>query len=201
MTLKTPFLLVARLVLRLGADGPFRHLNWATASRSPALPPVIVLLSSLSLSACVIPIGPQFQDPPAAQNFAPTITDSNPVNGAIVQTKTFRVTFFDPNLSDDLHVRWIADYPSYGPNSRLLMAPDFLASPTATTAQKLDTSITIDCIASNLALMLTQHQIMVIIADRPFLMGDNLPLDRKLTALPDDAGRVEAHWTLNLECK
>ncbi|HVR63445.1 MAG TPA: hypothetical protein VMU50_16205 [Polyangia bacterium] len=180
----------------------------AIGARSPARVSVIVLLSSVLNSGCVVPVGPQFQDPPAAQNFAPTITDSSPVDGYIVFTKTdpnasatFRVTFSDPNLSDTLYVRWLADYPPFSANSRILSSPAPLApSQTATTPQKQETSVTVDCNVSNLALTLTQHQIMVIIADRDFLTN-NQTQDHRLTALPEDAGYVEAHWMLNLECK
>lgn len=200
MTPKPPLFSVARHVLCLGVYGPLRRFGWAVIAPLASLR-VIVFLSSLLTSACVVPIGPQFQDPPAAQNFAPTITDSFPPNGEIVMTKNFRVTVSDPNLADFLHVRWIADYPPYGPNSRLLAAPDLPNSATATTPLRQETSITVDCLSSNLSLGLMQHQIMVIIADRPFLTDDNLPQDRKLTSLPDDAGHVEAHWTLQLECK
>lgn len=174
----------------------------AIGVRLAAWIPVIVLLSWLTNSGCVLPVGPQFQDPPAAQNYAPTFTNVNPVNGKIVTTTTFSVTFVDPNLSDDLHVEWIADYPPYTANTRSLIQPQTLPhSMTATTPVQQDSSVMVDCAHSNLAPGLTQHQIMVIVADREFLSPDAQPQDRKLTALPDGAGSVEAHWILTLECK
>ncbi|MEA2696143.1 MAG: hypothetical protein QOI66_414, partial [Myxococcales bacterium] len=164
MTLKPALSPVARRVL-------YRIVS-AIARRSPSFTSLVTLLLSLSLSlssACVIPLAPEFEDPPAAQNIAPIITDSFPINGAVVSTRSsadFRVTVFDPNSSDDLHVRWIADYPPYGPNTRLLRSPDL---PHGMTASFQQTDITIDCINSNLALGLAQHQIMMIVADQLFL--------------------------------
>jgi hypothetical protein len=196
MTLKPALSAVARRVL-------YRVVS-AIAERSSSFTSLVILLLSLSLSlssACVVPLAPQFEDPPAAQNIAPIIRDPFPTNGAVVNTQTsrdFRVTVFDPNASDDLHVRWIADYPPYGPNTRLLGSPDL---PHGMTASPQTTEITIDCINSNLALGVPQHQIMVIIADQTFLPTDNQPLDSKLTALPKSAGSAEAHWTLNLLCQ
>jgi hypothetical protein len=195
MTPKPAFLAVARPVL----------CRWLSTFAAHARCRLAVTALLLSLPcACVIPLAPDFQDPPAAQNFAPVITDSFPDNGAVVTATMvptmFRVTVSDPNLNDDLHVRWIADYPPFSANSRRLLDRDIPPS-NAATPQSTDVSITIDCLTSTLALGLTQHQIMVFIADRDFLPGDNQPLDRKLTALPDTAGHAEAHWILNLECK
>jgi hypothetical protein len=196
MTLNSALLPVARHVLY--------RISSAIAWRSRPLTSLVTLLLSLSLSlpcACVVPLAPEFEDPPATRNFAPVISDPFPINGEVVSTQTsrdFRVTVSDPNPSDDLHVRWIADYPPYGPNTRLLRSPDL---PHGMTAAPQQTDITVDCINSNLALGVPQHQIMVIVADQPFLPTDNQPLDSKLTALPKSAGSAEAHWTLNLVCQ
>ena len=161
---------------------------------------MVAFLFSLPF-ACVIPLAPEFEDPPAAQNFAPEISDYSPPDGEIVATKMFRVTVSDPNPSDNLHVRWISDYPPYSPNSRLLKTVDPPNAASSNSPPAYVTDLTVDCSLSNLALGLTQHQITVVIADRDFLPADNQPLDTKLTALPDKAKRAEAHWILNLECK
>src|SRR5215471_15875644 len=80
------------------------------------------------MSACILPVAPEFQDPPASENFGPVITDSSPALGSVV-TKVggaplppFRVTITDPNLGDNLHVRWLADYPPRSNNTRTLVA-------------------------------------------------------------------------------
>ena len=152
-------------------------------------------------SACVLPLAPEFEDPPAAQNFAPLIVDSFPVNGAVVSTPMFRVTVDDPNVADDLYVRWIADFPPFDEDSRRL-GDDVKLSPPAAGTLRRDAVLLVDCTLHALARQTTTHQIMVVVADRPFLPPDQeTSLDRKLTSLPKDAPRAEAHWTLNLECK
>lgn len=153
-------------------------------------------------SACVLPLAPEFEDPPAAQNFAPVIVDSFPVNGAVVSTPMFRVTVDDPNVADDLYLRWIADFPPFSDSSRRL-GDDIKLSPPAAGTLRPDAVLSVDCTLHALAKMTTTHQIMIVVADRPFRSPDQEPsLERKLTSLPPGvAKRAEAHWTLNLECK
>lgn len=152
-------------------------------------------------SACVLPLAPVFEDPPAAQNFAPVIVDSFPVNGKVVSTPMFRVTVDDPNIGDELFVRWIADFPPYTENSRPL-GDDVRVPPPAVGTLRPDVSRTIDCVLHSLVKNVPTHHIMVVVADRKFRPPDQeTDLDRKLTSLPKDAPRAEAHWTLNLECK
>jgi hypothetical protein len=151
-------------------------------------------------SACVLPLAPEFEDPPAAQNFAPLIVDSFPVNGAVVSTPMFRVTVDDPNVADVLYVRWIADFPPFNDSSRRL-GDDVKLPPPATGMFRPDVVLNVDCTLHALARTTTTHQIMVVVADRPFRPPDQeTSLDRKLTSLPIGAPRAEAHWTLNLEC-
>ena len=189
MTATTRLPLVARMLLRSG------------------------LLSLVSvMSACVLPIAPEFQDPPAEANFAPVILDgSDPPIGWVVTAPTpesiptFTVFVSDPNLEDDLHVRWIADYPPNTANTRD-MVPDFPVTHSSN-GLPLDqpVSVTPSCSAHNLA-KIPQHQIMVVVADGEF---DNSPppvgMPVDLTKLKDVDGRddrkkVIATWTLNLEC-
>jgi hypothetical protein len=154
-----------------------------------------------SLSACVLPIAPEFEDPPAAQNFAPQIVDTVPINGSPVSTTTFRVVFTDPNIADTLWVRWIADFPPHTTNSRLLIERQFPPSQTQTGVPlPQEDEFTVGCVTHSLA-KTAQHQIMAIVADRQFRSPEEqIPLDRRLSAVPPDALTNEAHWILNLDC-
>src|SRR4051812_34931695 len=73
------------------------------------------------MSGCVVPVTPAFQDPPASQNYAPVFLNVDPEIGAVVTRSAFLVTVTDPNVGDDLYVRWIADYPPYSNNTRTLL--------------------------------------------------------------------------------
>jgi len=78
----------------------------------------------LSTSACIIPLGPDFQDPVAEPNDPPFFESASPDFGSIVTPPatsplTFAVTLTDPNVGDDLYIEWQADYP--GVNHRPLV--------------------------------------------------------------------------------
>jgi hypothetical protein len=153
------------------------------------------------MSACVLPIAPEFQDPPASENYAPIIVDSDPPLGMRVTATAgkltpFSVTVTDPNVGDTLHVRWIVDYPPFSTNTRVLQE-DFPVppSPSPTTVTQ-----NIGCAESTLS-VLASHTVMAIIADRGFMQS-------MLPPAPVDLGRVQAEglkavavWTLDLECQ
>ena len=83
---------------------------------------LFILLAS-HLSACIIPIAPEWQDPLAAENVAPRFIESTPPFGSIDLTvppdgaASMLVVVTDPNVRDDLHVRLVADFPRWIPTS------------------------------------------------------------------------------------
>jgi hypothetical protein len=160
------------------------------------------------MSACVLPIAPEFQDQPSSANLSPAISDAVPLIGMIVdgtpaRVPTFTVSVTDPNLGDNLHVRFLADYPPDTANTRTLVRDNEIDHSTAGKPILQDVSATPSCNTDNLA-KIPQHQIMAIVADRPF--DDSPPpagMAPDLTKLldPDGQGKkVIATWTLNLEC-
>jgi hypothetical protein len=75
------------------------------------------------MSACIIPLAPDFQDPPPVPaSPAPALSGFMPQNfGSTVSIPaTFGATAIDPNLADTLYVRWIIDYPPYTANTLVL---------------------------------------------------------------------------------
>jgi hypothetical protein len=155
----------------------------------------------LAMPACVLPIAPEFQDPPASENYAPVIVDSDPPLGMTVtstpgQLTPFSVTVSDPNVGDTLHVRWIVDFPPFSTNTRVLQE-DFPVppSPSPTTVTQ-----NIGCAESTLS-VLPSHTVMAIIADRPFEASQPPPAPVDLGRLPPDGLKTVAVWTLDLECQ
>jgi hypothetical protein len=66
------------------------------------------------LSACVLPIGPDFQDPPAVPNYEPYFQGVFPdaeTTHQLLPPDKFDIVLGDPNPTDRLSVRWIANYP------------------------------------------------------------------------------------------
>jgi hypothetical protein len=158
------------------------------------------------MSACVLPITPEFQDPPASANYAPVIVSAMPDIGSIVTATnpsavpTFTVFVTDPNLGDELHVRWIADFPPETANTRFL-EKDFPITPSSGMAPSGNSSVTPGC-TGDLA-NIPQHQIMAVVADRLFddtLPPMGTPIDLTKLAKPEGK-KVIATWILNLDCQ
>jgi hypothetical protein len=161
-----------------------------------------ISICALSLmSACVLPIGPDFQDPLSSPNYAPYFVDTLPLAGSIVTATStvpqFRVTVQDPNGGDDLQVRWIADYPPFTDNTRVILTTPILHAASGV-SQPQDAFVTPNCTIDSLA-KIPSHQLYVVVADRPFLdpvAGE--PVD--VEALPPDGRKDSRSWTLDLDC-
>jgi hypothetical protein len=152
---------------------------------------------------CVLPLAPSFDDPPAERNYAPTLVDFRPVQG-FVSPGPLTVTVSDPNVGDDLVVRWIVEYPPYN-SDRTRGLPDDPFIHSADGKQLLKPSErNISCLS--LAQGISAHPITALISDRAFLCcdalhdGANLTAEEKLTKLPSNALSVEAHWVVNASC-
>lgn len=188
---KSPQFGLARSVLGSALRSVLRY-------RAPAL---TLGLSMLSLSGCVLPLSPDFQDPPAPQNYAPQIISAEPLQGSIGTSTTFMITVKDQDLSSDIWIRWIGEYPPYSVSSRPLTDQDVMFSHSINGQPLVDsTSVTVNCF--ELA-PLMQHPIMALVSDRAFLPRDtpDVSLETLLTgASSSDAQMAEAHWVLNLDC-
>jgi hypothetical protein len=156
---------------------------------------VPALLAGL-VGGCVIPVGPQFQDPLAAQNYAPRITDVKPA-GTVTSNTHFEVTVTDPNVGDSLFVRWIANYPDLQASSTTLK--DQIFSPHADGSPLSEqASLDVDCddlASASAENSVGRHQIRIVVADRAFASG-TVPSDRVSAGGLADWN----DWTLNLSC-
>lgn len=152
------------------------------------------------MSACIIPTTPDFQDPLAGTNYAPYIVSATPDFGSIVasQTPTFTVTATDLNIGDDLHFRWLADYPSTSGNYRTLVEDSVhVHSQDGTPLQATD-RFAVDCAADNLAMTADgQHRIEAIVADRAFVQN---PSDGKLDEVVEPGLVTRAFWIIQVAC-
>jgi hypothetical protein len=159
----------------------------------------MALLASISsMSACVVPLAPSFQDPPGEPNVAPYIVSSaNQDFGTFFQIPPaglpVAVTVSDQNAGDDLHYRWVIDYPPFSTtNTRpqtdvTIMAPVVIAQPL---------SFVVSC-ALNPAPNLAVHQLELIVADRPFDKTNTKVLD----AVTEDGLVAHANWTFQISCQ
>jgi hypothetical protein len=159
-------------------------------------------LAALALAATACSGG----TPAPSMNFAPMFIDATPAIGTMVQgipsaVPRFQVVVSDPNAEDDLHIRWIADFPPSTADTRVMISDELIPHRPDGKVIDVTVSLTPDCLTHALATIL-QHQIMVVVADRPF--DDSPPpagMSVDLTKLADPDGReVIATWTLDLEC-
>jgi hypothetical protein len=165
--------------------------------RSLPLPALCSL--AVTMSACVLPIAPEFQDPPASENYAPVFLNTDPPAGSVVSATPSTVPMFnlliqDPNVNDDLEVRWIVDYPPITAATSVMVT---IPVPHTTTGQLPEVPpFQPNCVLHHIGPGKT-HQLYVVVADRKFeLPGDPVDLER----LPKDAKTNSRSWILNLDC-
>jgi len=158
-----------------------------------------VIGSSIFMSACVLPLAPEFQDPPASANYSPFFITTEPEIGAIVTTPSFRVVVSDPNIGDNLVARWIANFPPATGDTRVIKDDPIPHS--ADGKPLFATSMAAPVCIRDLVANLTSHRIMVVIADRPFddFVKPGSP-DIDFARLSGDALKVVGTWTLDKAC-
>jgi hypothetical protein len=158
---------------------------------------VALLASVSSMSACVVPIAPTFQDPPSEPNIAPYIVSNGPDFGTFFQVPPagfpVAVTVSDQNAVDPLNYRWVIDYPPFSTTNTRPQQVQTIPAPVVV-GQPL--SFTVSC-ALNPAPNLAVHQLDFIVADRPFDQSNPKVLD----AVTNGGLPVQANWTFQISCQ
>jgi hypothetical protein len=149
--------------------------------------PIAVISSA---PACIIPIGPDFQDPDGIPNAQPQIVDPNPDWGAEVIGTTshlFQFTVTDQNPTDDLFLQLVVDDMVRG-----TISPGMVSHRQDGSLLHQLIQATVRCI--DVDTTLARHRVKAAVADRMF--DDNRPL-----VLSDSAGQMDIiSWTLNMNC-
>ena len=151
------------------------------------------------MSACITPAGPEFQDPPGIPDSPPYIVKATPEIGSMTSTMTatFSIIISDPNVQDDLHVRWLVDWPETVPGSHLTLNRDDPFPHDVNGKRLMGTSTeTIDCNVTT-PRPFPVHRVMAVVADRKF---DDDPAQNDITAVVDDGGRAFATWVWSVTC-
>lgn len=153
------------------------------------------------LSACVIPIGPEFREP--EPNHPPALVSASPQAGENAPgTSEFNILVSDANLGDTLHVRWFYDYP---PFSRLLTrrapgADEILPPPRDGNPVRALRAFRPSCVAHNVAPGLPTHQLLLLVADRPFAPPAEASERYPYHAVSEGGALLAVSWTLALDC-
>jgi hypothetical protein len=152
---------------------------------------------SLWLSACVVPVGPQFEDPPG--NASPFLASSTPAAGSVLSASapTIEVTLGDPNLDDILEGRWLIDYPPCGSISRLALE---FRRPATGTLTREPVRFVPSCSEHLIASGLESHRVTLSVADRAFIPQAQAAPDLCLDSVQAEGLLVRATWILNLVC-
>ena len=158
---------------------------------------VALLASVSSMSACVVPIAPSFQDPPSEPNVAPYIVSNGPDFGTFIQVPPagfpVAVTVSDQNAGDTLNYRWVIDYPPFSTTNTRPQTVEMIPAPVVV-GKPL--SFTVNC-ALNPAPNLAVHQLDFIVADQPFDLSNTRVLDAAT-----NGGLVsQANWTFQISCQ
>lgn len=153
----------------------------------------------LLASACVLPIGPQFEDPPG--NTSPFLASSNPTLGSVLTgtSPVIEVVVGDDNLSDALIGRWFIDYPPFD-EAVTRMVNEFRLPPTGKT-ERGKVLFAPNCAEDQIAPGMASHRISLSVADRPFLPEEQSPPSLRLDSVPEEGFVLRATWILNLTCE
>jgi hypothetical protein len=157
-------------------------------------------------AACVIPLAPEFEEEP---NLPPFLVSANPPVGSVVSRSdgdpVFQVVIEDPNGGDQLHARWIIDYPPFDRNSSRTARED--RPPPAGEGRRNRHPIVFapNCLLHSIAPTTTRHRLMLAVSDRPFLEPDRgmvlPPPDRPLDAIEPGAYLLPLAWSFDMDCR
>jgi hypothetical protein len=164
--------------------------------RSSASLTAALLAGAAALPACVIPVGPNFTDPVTTPDAPPYFVKALPNQGSlVVGPQSFQVWVTDQNPSDDLTVRWFADFPPVQGNTRPIgVNVGFIPASADGTVQTTLLEADVDCATDNLAPAVDQHTITVVVSNSKGITD--------LTTTPfDGSHEVTATWSLLLQCR
>jgi hypothetical protein len=169
---------------------------------------LVLLASASSMSACIIPVAPNFQDPPSVPDSGPFLSGFSPKSfGELVTVpvpggQVFSANVTDQNVIATLFVRWAVDYPpltdgvTYSQDQAPIQPSSDRQVKTTTITQLIDCSWIRQPVTST-------HQVELIVADSDFVDSSTfgLPADRKLDTTRDPNGLVAyALWPIVISC-
>jgi hypothetical protein len=172
----------------------------ASALKVPALMPLAALMT---ISGCVLPLGPEFE---GDRNLPPFLVSVTPPQASIVSVEGRNVAFHlvveDPNPRDTLYVRWLIDYPLYNPAVSRIVEGAPLPPVTDGTSRRTIAPFTPDCLFHQIAHTGGEHRLLLAVSDRPFYppQSNSAPPGENLDAAPEDAGVLRMSWTFILDC-
>lgn len=154
---------------------------------------LLLLLVASPMSACIIPAGPEFQDPIGVPDSPPYLVAVSPDQGlTVARDDPFVVQPGDLNVDDPIFVKWITEFPPFVPN----VTNDLMTDPIAPSADGSPTrrpsKFTPSCTRVNP--FVSAHQIVALISDRPFTSAG-------LVTTESTFKPIQVSWTWQQTCQ
>jgi hypothetical protein len=152
----------------------------------------LLLLAVAPTPACIIPVGPEWQDPLGSPNAPPQIFVLNPEPDTVAVTATptnpfnFRIVVTDVNVTDSLEIKWLIDgddTPHATPKV-----------PANGTQQRTLSEKTVNCASDIDDKSLPSHLVKAVVADRGFVEGSKPPI------VSNSGLSTDIKWILNMTC-
>jgi len=153
---------------------------------------LLLLFAVASTPACILPVGPEWQEPFGSPNAPPQIFVLNPEPDTVEVSATptlpfsFRIIVTDVNVTDSLEIRWFIDGDDT-PHG----LPKVLANGTQ---QRTLSEKTVHCATDVHDKSLTSHLVKAVVADRAFVEGSNPP------SVSNSGLSIDIKWILNMTC-
>jgi hypothetical protein len=161
-----------------------------------------LVLLPMGLSACVVPVGPEWTDP--ERNSPPKIESAVPAVGSVLSTDSdadlpllVSVSLEDQNSRDRLFVRWIIDYPPFSEEATRLALTTIL--PGGDTTQRPTLYFAPNCTDHRIASGFSNHRLLFAASDVPFASDEPNPTNPD--AVSDGSFPTEGVWQFKMECQ
>jgi hypothetical protein len=154
-----------------------------------------VMLLGLATGGCILPLAPEFEEELRAPPFVVT---SKPAFGSMVGASetVFEVEVQDPNATDDLHVRWVIDFPPYDENLSRKIDYSIQKNRGPGQVNRHRVAFSPNCLLHLITPAVSQHRLMLLISDRPFEEAPMVP-----DKVPTDAHLLRVVWMFAKECR
>ena len=165
----------------------------------PGLAALMLLILASASAGCILPLAPEFQ---AVENAHPFVVRADPLIGSEVMSEdaVFVVTIQDPNPGDTLYARWLIDYPRFDAAvSREARTDSLPPTPEPPNEQLL--RFQPDCTEHNISQVGSEHRLLLVVSDRPFIQETDPRLPNFLDSTPTSAGVIRSSWRFRKTCR
>lgn len=146
-------------------------------------------------TGCLLPLAPDFQDPPKAPNYPPSFQVVKPFAETSVTagSDSFHVDVEEPNPQDTLYVRWVADYPPYTAGKTKQLGSDVILLPGQDRAADYMLPTPAPCSAFSAG---AEHRLVTIVSDRPFRRADQFTDPYRFSLVEGGGTPIMTGWTI-----